>query len=193
MRMKTLSVLAAAALVVAALASMGDVSASTLSIQAQLMVRGTYTSTVGLTEVSAPITYTRSVSFTNGVAAGQADLLYTETTILTDTQTVDRDLAGGGLTDAFGAAFEPATVRLIAVCAASANTTNVVVGGDANSVPFLSAAATTLTLKPGACFEIADPSLAAIAVTAGTGDILQFANSGAANATYELLVLGTSS
>ena len=64
--------------------------------------------------------------------------------------------------------------------------------GDAASVLFLNTAATTVTLKPGACFVYTDPSAGGTAVTGTTADIVQIAPS-AGTVAYSIIIMGSSS
>lgn len=135
-----------------------------------------------------------SSSLTDGVAIDEADMVYTASGTIAISGTDDLDVAAGGLLDAFGQTYTIAKMKVLMVCADGANTNNVVVGGDVNSVPFLNTAATTLSLKPNACFQLSDPSLAGIPVTAATGDIIGLANSGAGTSVdYDIIIVGTSS
>lgn len=135
-----------------------------------------------------------TTSLTNGTGANQADMVFADQRVINASTTEDLDVAAGGLTTAFGATFTIAELKVLMVCASSGNTNNVVLGGDANSVPFLSTAATTISIKPGGCFQFTDPSAGGVAVTAGTGDIIQVANSGAGTTvTYDIVIIGSSS
>ena len=111
--------------------------------------------------------------------------------VVTVTMAEDLDVNAGGLVDAFGDAFTIVDMKVLLVCAAAANTTNVVLGGDAASVPFLDTAATTTTIKPGGCRAFTDPSTTGIVVTAVTGDIIQVTSTAAV--AYDILILGASS
>ncbi len=59
-------------------------------------------------------------------------------------------------------------------------------------MPILNTAATTITLHPGGIFLIADPSLAAFAVTATTGDVIKIVNAAGASAVVDIVIIGTS-
>jgi len=139
-----------------------------------------------------PLSKGWQLALASGVVIDAADVLYSDQLTITTGATVDLDLAAGGLLDAFGAAFAPVKVKMVLLVAAAANTTIVTAFGDANSVPILSAAATTVALKPGGIFLFADPSLAGVAVTAATGDIIQLANAAGASAVVDVVIIGTS-
>lgn len=196
MKKKLMSGLAALIVVVAALAMQGDVSAQTKSLTARfyLEVSGNYTSALDLVSATAPLSYKKSADLASGVAANQADRIFSDTRTLTASSTEDLDVSGGALTDAFGATYTIAKLKMLIVCASSANTNNVVIFGDANSVPVLNTAATTHAIKPGGCAIFFDPSLGGFTVTATTGDIIQVANSGAGTSVvYDVVIVGTSS
>lgn len=184
--------LAALALVVA-FAGYGDVNAASLSSRVQVTLTGNYTSTVGLAEVAAPLASQKIQDFTNGTGANQANVVWTSRRTLTTGASEDLDFAGGGLTDAFGAAVAPVRVKALYITASTANTTNLTLFGDANSILFLNTAATTVTLKPGGTYVYVDPSSAGITVTAATADIIQVANAAGASATYDIVVIGGNS
>lgn len=186
---KIWAAMAVACALVLALAMQGD-AATNLAATVRLQVTGSFDNALDLTNVQAPISYSSALAFTNGTGANQADVLFTDTRSIAGAE--DLDVAGGALTTAFGATVTITELKALIVCAASANTGNVILGGDANSVPFLSTAATTVTIKPGGCFVFTDPSAGGTAVTAGTGDIIQAAPS-AGTQEYSIIVMGSSS
>jgi hypothetical protein len=93
-----------------------------------------------------------------------------------------------------GNVFTVARLKLIFIRAAAANTNNVVVGGGSNPViNYLGGTTPTVNVRPGGWFMIFSPDATAYAVTAGTGDILQVANSGAGTTvTYDVVLVGSS-
>ena len=90
-------------------------------------------------------------------------------------------------------AFAPVKIKAIYIKAASTNTTNLTLFGDALSVPILNTAATTTTLPPGGVFLKTAPPLAGIAVGAGATDIIQVACGAGAICSYNVVLIGTSS
>jgi len=71
-----------------------------------------------------------------------------------------------------------------------ANTTSVLtIGGDVDSVPFLSPVTATLDLHAGDIFLLTRNTAAGINVTGGTGDVIQVANS-AIESLYDIVVIG---
>lgn len=137
-----------------------------------------------------------SLSFATGTAAGQADLIFSDERTLGASANEDLDLAGG-LTGAFGATLTFVKIKGIFIAASSANTNNIIVGGAASNqfVNWVGAGTHTVTVKPGGVFLLSDGEgdLAGYGVTAGTGDLLRIANSGAGTSvTYDIVIWGTS-
>lgn len=164
---------------------------STLSLAATV----TQTKALDLTTTSDPLMFRQAVSLGSGSGAGQADKVFHDRRTLAASAAEDLDLAGV-LLDAFGAAITFVRVKGLFITAAAANVNNVVVGADAtNPWATLLNATGTITLRPGASFGAiagaADGT--AYAVTAGTGDLLQVANSGAGTSvTYDIVIVGAS-
>lgn len=185
------------ALIVAflALAAVGLHAATSLTASAVFSIAGSFQNDLDLgTDPTYNFKAGRTIELTNGTGASQADMVFADQRTITASSNEDLDVAGGSLTTAFGATFTIAELKALMVCASSSNTNNVVLGGDANSVPFLSTAATTVSIKPGGCFQLVDPSAGGVAVTASTGDILQIANSGAGTSVvYDIVIVGSSS
>lgn len=161
----------------------------------QLAVDTDFTKTDGLASVSAEVpTWTYGIQWPDGTGADQANRIYQGRRTLTASSTEDLDLASG-LTDSYGVAIVFARIKLIVVKAAAANTNNVVIGAAATNtfVGPLGAATHTLAVKPNGLFVAVAPDATGWAVTAGTGDLLKFANSGAGTpVTYDLFLIGAS-
>jgi hypothetical protein len=130
-------------------------------------------------------------SITAGTGADQADVQWSDERTLGSGANEDLDLAGG-LTGLFGAVTF-VKLKAIVIVADPTNTTNLTVTRPGtNGVPFLAAAGDGFVLKPGCMFVLCDKSAAAIAVTAGTGDLINIANSAGATAKYKIMLVGTS-
>lgn len=130
----------------------------------------------------------------NGTAVGQCDLVYAlDDQSIAASSNLDIDLAGS-LTDPLGATVVFAKVDAIILVASASNTNNVVIGNAASNQfvgPF-GAATHTLAVRPGGSLTLW-ASGAGWSVTAGTGDILRIANSGAGSAVvFDLVILGRS-
>jgi hypothetical protein len=189
MKKKMLAAVAAVCALVLALAIQGD-AATTLAATVRIQVTGGFDNALDLTNVQSPLSYANSIAFTNGTGLNQADVIFTDTRSVVAAE--DLDVSAGALQTAFGATFTITELKLLIVCAAPANTANVVLGGDAASVLFLSVATTTTSIKPGGCFVYADPSATGTAVTNSTADIIQVAPSSGTQS-YSIIVMGSSS
>lgn len=168
-----------------------------LTSKVRVSVDAAQTGTIDLGGKSASASKAWSVSFANGVAAGQANVVWQDTRTVAASGTDDIDLAGV-LTDAFGATITAAKVKTILVAAADANTNNVVVGGAASAqfATIFGDVTDKVIVRPGGVFALSVGSgdLNGYAVTATTADILRVANSGAGTSvTYDIILLGTSS
>lgn len=144
--------------------------------------------------LTAPLAVNTSLSMGDGFSAGNADKAWWDQRTLTASQTEDLDFVGGSLTDPFGVTFTLAKIKLLYVRAHPDNnaSNNVVVGGDANAVPIFGAAAHTIALRAGQVFLWTDFTTG-VTLTAGTGDLLQVANSAGTNSVvYDIVAIGTS-
>lgn len=144
---------------------------------------------------TVPVSLDLAVSLANGVAAGQADRLFADARTLAASATEDLDLAGA-LADGLGGVAAFARVKAVVVHADEDNTNNVLVGrATSNGLSGLFGAAGAVILRPGAFVAVAcdDADATGYAVTAGTGDLLTIANSGAGSSvSYDIVVIGAS-
>lgn len=166
------------------------------SFQMSLSVATNYQTAADLGGLaSLVIPYNLKTELGDGSGAGKADRQYTKTRTLTGSSTEDLDLAAV-LTDIFGATLTFARVKGLFVKASKTNTNNVIVGAaSANQWATLLNTTGTVTLRPGAwfgaCCDVSDAT--GWAVTAGTGDLLKVANSGAGTSvSYDIIVIGNS-
>lgn len=153
----------------------------------------TLTSALDLATASVPLTLTNRIRLTNGTGADQADLIFHDTRTLSASATEDLDLAGV-LANALGTTLTFARIKAVIVSAAEANTNNVNVTRPAsNGVPLFLAASDGIAVRPGGVFAWIAPDATAVAVTAGTGDLLTFTNSaGSTSVTYSVVIVGAS-
>ncbi len=169
----------------------------TLSTNIRVNVSAKQSSSLDLGSADANIGKNLAISLASGVAAGQADRIFSDTRTLAASATEDLDLAGTSLTDPFGAALTFVKVKAILIAAASGNTNSVVVGGAASNTfvgPFADAT-DKLVIRPGgfALISVGSGDLNAYGVTATTGDLLRVGNSGAGTSvSYDIVVIGTS-
>lgn len=129
-------------------------------------------------------------SYVNGTGSNQANSGFSDRRALTASQAESLDLAGG-LTAALGGSITFTKIKEIIVTAPKSNTGDLRVGKSvANAFvgPF-GAAATGVLLPPGGIIHLRAP-LAGWTVTAGTGDLLQVENLVAADASYDIILVG---
>jgi hypothetical protein len=164
-----------------------------LTTDLQVKLAATETSALDLVTPKAAISYLARLQLATGTAVNQADLVFQDTRTISASSNEDLDLKGSLLTP-LGTAFTPAKLKLVLVKAAAGNTNNVVVTRPAsNGVPIFSAASDAISVRPGGVFLWACADNTAVAVTAGTGDLINISNSGSGTGvTYDVLFIGTS-
>lgn len=165
-----------------------------LTASLRLLVQATQYTTLDLGSPRFPVTYDKSNTLANGTGAGQADLLWTDNRTLAASASESLDLAGT-LTGAFGATLTFARVKALIIRAADGNTNDLLVGGAASNgfASWVGDPTDKVKIKPGGTFALIAPGATAYPVTAGTGDLLQVANSGAGTSvTYDVVIIGAS-
>lgn len=178
--------------------------AATLTSKISVLLSSLLVDTVGAAMADGKVDTSFQFPLANGVAANQADKLYT--TVITRTHgspAGDIDLAGT-VTDPLGATITLARIKAIIVAADPANVNSVVVGGGAPasavSTIFFDYVATVdaqpaLKVRPGGLLVLVAPAATAYAVTATTADKLQIANGdedGTTSVTATVYVIGAS-
>lgn len=134
--------------------------------------------------------------FANGVAADQADILWTDERAFIASTADPIDLAGV-LTNAFGATITAAEIVAILIINASKagvrNTVTLSVGAGSNPwFGMFGATGDVIKVPPGGTLMLVAPDASGLgAVTAGTGDILTV-TPGAAAGTYQIAILARS-
>jgi hypothetical protein len=167
-----------------------------MSLTSRLVVStvATLTSALDLATGTVPLALQQSIELASGTGANQADRIWHDERTLTASSSENLDLAGS-LADAFGTTITFARIKAIVVGAASANTNNVQVGGAASNafVNWVANSSDIVNVPPGAVLALIAPGATAFPVTAGTGDILKIANSGAGTGvTYDIVLIGAS-
>jgi hypothetical protein len=164
-----------------------------LSAVVSMAINAHVGNTLTIGSSAADFTGTYGAALTDGAGAGLANRIYFAERTLTASSTETLDFAGT-LLDQFGAAITFARIKVLAFSALAANTNNVVIGGGATTFTGLFGATThTISLRPGTsmvvCCGLADAT--AYAVTAGSTDLLQVANSSSGTSvTYDVCVIG---
>lgn len=125
-------------------------------------------------------------TFTTGNGSSQFDKVHSDTA----SATTDYDVAGT-VTDLQGAAITMSKVGIIAAkCKGTTSTDRMRIGGDANSVPFMGAAADFAVVGPEGLFLLVDP-VAGATVTASTGDVIEI-NHATGTFDHDVLIAGRS-
>lgn len=163
-----------------------------LSTKVRVAVTADLTAALDLVTASVPLSKDYVNRLATGVASGQADKIFHDQRTLAASGTENLDLAGS-LVDAFGATITFVKLKAIIVKAASTNVNNVnVIREGTNGAPLFLALADGIPVLPDGIFAWVAPG-AGITVTAGTGDLLTFTNSGAGTSvTYDIVLVGTS-
>lgn len=168
-----------------------------LTTKISLTIQANYTSALDLVTAQANMLKTYEVVLQSGVGAGQADKIFSDTRTLGGSASEDLDLIGTAMLDAFGAVVTFTKIKALIVAAAAANTGNILVGGVAAGLStILTPAATGIsTIRPGAwnAWVAGQADATGYGVTATTADLLHIANSAAGNASYDIIIVGTSS
>jgi hypothetical protein len=135
----------------------------------------------------------KAIALATGTGANQADKAWFDQRTIAASATDTLDLAGT-LTDALGDALTFARIKALYVAAAAGNTNNVnVVRPASNGVPLFLAAGDGIPVRPGGVFFWVAPDVTGVAVTAGTGDLVDLINSGAGTSvTADIVIIGAS-
>ena len=147
---------------------------------------------VGLRTVTSTLDQDYTQLFSSGTGLNQANALYQTSGTLAASATTTYDL-NGSLTDDFGASVTCTKLRAIVVKAATANTNNVLVGGGATTITALTTTGALdkgIVVRPGGTFFMTFPDATGAALTAGSSDVLQVANSaGSTSVTFDFIVV----
>lgn len=132
----------------------------------------------------------RNVRLLEGTTAGKADRYFAGERTLAASANENLDFSGG-FTDASGASVLCARVKMLVIHNPSTTQTLTVKPGATNGALLGFGAATyTRTVGPGGCMFLYEP--AGWAITAGTGDLFNVANSSGASVDYLVFGVGTS-
>ena len=164
----------------------------TISTQIQLQ-------NIGISGLSSPTEVVINASnlptwsVSAGTGANQLDLVFSDQRTLSATSSEELDLAGG-LTDSFGTTLTFARIKYLYVYSASANGGLIQVGGAATNafVNWVANSSDILQVRPDGAFTLSAPGATGYAVTGGAGDLLKIANTDSSEATYDIVIAGTS-
>ena len=166
----------------------------TLSATVKVSVSGRQTGALDLSTQSADLPKVYSQVFSDGAGADQAQRIFADTRTLAASANEDLDLSGS-LTDILGAAVVFTKVKAVIIKASASNSNNVNLTRPAsNGVPLFLAAGDGIALAPGEVFVWLSGQAAGKTVTAGTGDLINLANSAAGSSvSYDIIVIGATS
>lgn len=165
-----------------------------LDSKVTLTISSSLTKALDLLTSEGKLAIQKVIALTSGTGANQADKVFSDTRTIAASATDSLDLAGGGLLDALGDAFGPARIKAVYVFAAAANTNNVNFTRPAvNGVPLFLAVSSGIPVRPSGLLIWVAPDATGVAVTAGTGDLIDLVNSaGGTSVTYDIVILGAS-
>jgi hypothetical protein len=158
-----------------------------LSGTVTLTVNVTETKTTGLARLSAPITYSKTFSISDGTGANQASYAYSDTRTLTATsENLD---VNGVLSDSVGTTIAATKGKFLLIENTHA-TANLTVGGAATNgwVTMFGDATDKIVVGPGQVLLLTNLSAAGYGITPATGDLLRV-DAGAATVTYTIIIL----
>jgi hypothetical protein len=132
-------------------------------------------------------------SWASGTGDDQGDIIWHDQRTIAASANEDLDLAGV-LADAYGNTLTFVELKAVLIKAASDNTNNVrLTRPAANGVPLFLAASDGIDVTPGGVFLWTSPADGGVTVTAGTGDLLNVANSSSGSTvTYDIILIGAS-
>jgi len=134
---------------------------------------------------TSPVTVADQLLWLDGTGADQAGVMFHRASTLTAGMGYTIDMAGGGLVDVFGNAFEPARVKALYIKNTSTTAASLTIGGNN------AAACGGLRMLPGESFMRAAGSVTAWPVAGGSTDTITITNaSGSLAAAYRVVVIG---
>ncbi|MBN1174529.1 MAG: hypothetical protein JXA67_20340 [Micromonosporaceae bacterium] len=165
----------------------------TLKTVLTAQVDATLDSALDLVTATAPLSVRKKLTWTSGTTVDKADLIFSDTRTISASSNEDLDLAGS-LSSVYGSTLTFVELRAVLIAAAVGNTNNVRVTRPAsNGVPLFLAASDGIDVPPGGFFFWACPADGKVTVTAGTGDLINVANSSSGTSvTYDVVIIGTS-
>lgn len=172
---------------------------TSLSTTVKLVLSWIHKNALDLGEVKDANSLVLEDTLADGIALDEADAIWHDRRTLAAGANDDLDLAGA-LADAFGKTLTFARIKAIAIQnrTATAGVNLEIGGGDDGAgnnafASWLGDASDKLQVGPEGGLLLWNPSLAAYAVTAGTGDILRIHNaSGSDSAEYDIVLVGAS-
>ena len=146
-----------------------------------------------LTTARAPHSIKKAISLATGVAADQADLIFSDTRNVLAGADDDLDLTALDY-DPLGLQMAFVKVKMLYLFAHATNGDYIQVGGAAATqfVDWVGAVDDIVQICPGGMLLLVNPTLAGYAVAGGTKDLGITNADGAAAADYDIVIIGTS-
>lgn len=164
-----------------------------LTFTALCSLVGTFTKLTEGQTASFPIEFQDDENITDGTTIDKADIIWIDQNRVLNATAENIDLAGS-LTDVYGdaAAFVKVNGIYIHNKQTAVGETLKVGGASSNAFLLFDNSSDIRSVGPDGKFCIIEPSLAGIAVTAGTGDILKLDAGATANLTFDIVIWGRS-
>lgn len=159
----------------------------------EVAVTGLYENALDQVNAQLPFKHLISQAWTDGNAKDKAEVMFYDERTVAASATSTLDLAAG-LTDAFGNTLTFTKLKFIMIENRSTTVGDILrfQRAAANGVVLFSALSDAITIPPGGFVAWSGPSLAAVTVTAATGDILEVVETGGANTvTFRVTIIGT--
>lgn len=163
----------------------------TISLRSTSSLTGQESATIDGGSATANLTTISQVkSIANGTGLNAANLIYVDSFSIAASGTLNIDLTGGTILDPLGNVAIFTKVKEILLIADSTNVNDVIFGNGTN--PFagpLSAATTTITVKPGNKFQVSNYSAAGWTVGVDSADIIKLVNSSSGTAVTGIIAI----
>lgn len=160
-------------------------------------IKSTLASVLDLSTVSDQLAKLWEFVLMHGVGANQANALWHDSRMIPTAGSEDLDLGGVGgspvvtLVDGLGETVVLTRLKALFIKASAANDGDLVVTRPAaTGVPLFIAAGDGMAITPGGCLLLVAPDADGIPVSAAAG-LLTVTNSGASDASYDIVVIGT--
>jgi hypothetical protein len=144
-----------------------------------------------LADVTARLSQNIKLLLAAGTGSGQADQFWSDTRVLADGANETLDFIGGGLLDHQGNALVFAKIKAIIISTVGkGNTTTLLIGAAALPIPFFETSAGDRGICPVEGFWATGGDVG-YALGAGATDQLKITNNAGAEASYDIIVIGT--
>jgi hypothetical protein len=147
----------------------------------------------GPLDLSTPIdelNLDRSIVFTNGTGANQANMIFHDQRTLADAANEVLDLyASGTLKDPLGTVLTMAKLKFLFIKNGSADA-NLLIGGATTPVGLFNVATDVLKLPPGGQFEWTAPNAAGLDLSTNKNLKLAHDGTGSSTLTYDIIAIG---